>query len=256
MSAGIAVALAPGDRQTRADSGAYAAPLLLGAMLGALIAGRVETGVIALALAWLGALRSGAEFPGRGWLSVVAGGAVISLGLNLYLVRGHSLGGPTVLGLAPTREGLLAGCILAVRLAGASLAVHGLRSAWPGERAADEAARALRPLERLRIPVGEARTVLGLALRFAPLIAVEARRIAQMQELRSGHPARSFRERFDLARASAVPIVVSALERAERVSLALEARHYRARPPSSHAWAVLPSLAGLLVAGLALLWRA
>lgn len=256
MSAGKAMArVLGGARADAAGSGAYTAPMLLGAMLAALIAGRVETGAIALALAGVGALRSGAGKPGRSWLGVVAGGAVISLGLNLYLVPGEALGGSAVLGFVPTREGLVAGCILVLRLCGASLAVHGLRSAWPGERSADEAARVLGPLERLRVPVGEARTVLGLALRFAPLIATEARRISRMQELRTGRAARTFGERFELARASAVPIVVSALERAERVSLALEARHYRVRPPSTQAWARVPSVVGFLVVVLALLWR-
>jgi energy-coupling factor transporter transmembrane protein EcfT len=206
---------------------AYAAPLLLGAMVAALISGRLETALIAFVLAWAGAARSGAGVPARAWFGVVLGGAAISLALNLYLVRGPSLPGPVLFGLAPSAAGLRAGTLLALRLAGASLAVHGLRAAWPGERAADEAARALRALERLRVPVGEARTVLGLALRFAPLMASEARRIVRLQEARAGRTARGLGERLEQARAAAVPIVVSALERADRVSLALEARHYR-----------------------------
>ena len=235
---------------------AEAAPLLIGAMLAALIAGRLETAAIAGFVAGLAAMRSGARMPRRGWFTVVIGGALISVALNLYLVHGPALGGPALFGVQPTSTGLRAGCLLALRLVGASLALHGLRSAWPGERAADEAARLLRPLERLRVPVGEARTVLGLALRFAPLMAAEARRVTRLQELRAGRVARGVRAQLELARAAAVPIVVSALERAERVSLALESRHYRVRPAASRPWALLPTTLGAVLVGLAVLWRA
>lgn len=244
-----------GPRTRLREAGSGAAPLLLGAMVGAMIAGRLETGVLCLAVALLGAAIAGAPAPGRGWALAIAGGATVSVALNLYLVAGRPLPLPAVLGQPASAEGLRAGGLLALRLAGASLAVHGLRTAWPGERAADEAARALRPLERLHVPVGEARTVLGLSLRFAPLIAAESRRIARLQDLRAGRPPRDLRERLERARAAAVPTLVSTLERAEGVALALEARHYRIRPPSARPWSLPGSAGGLAVFLLALFWR-
>src|SRR5206468_12197591 len=106
-------------------------------------------------------------------------------------------------------------------------------AAWPGERAADAVARLLGPLERLRVPVREARAMLGLSLRFAPLLQAEARRIARVQDLRAGRPPRGAGEWLTRRRAATVPLMVGALERAERVALALEARHYRLRPPGA-----------------------
>ena len=72
--------------------------------------------------------------------------------------------------------------------------------------------------------------MLGLALRFAPMLGAETARIARVQELRAGRPPRGMGERLQRLRATVVPALVGSLERAERVALALEARHYRLRP--------------------------
>jgi energy-coupling factor transporter transmembrane protein EcfT len=57
-------------------------------------------------------------------------------------------------------------------------------------------------------------------------------------------------------RAAIVPTMVSTLERADRVALALEARHYRVRPLQPAPPGALPwRLAGLALFGTALLWR-
>jgi len=103
--------------------------------------------------------------------------------------------------------------------------------------------------------------VLGLALRFVPLLAGEGARIARIQGLRAGRPPRGWRERLTRRRAIEIPVMVNALERAERVSLALEARHHRLRavtlPPGlaglrgGWVW----GLAGFAVAVTSLVWR-
>jgi energy-coupling factor transporter transmembrane protein EcfT len=238
------------------DRSAPMAPLLLGAMAGSLVAGRFESAVFCVVLAAVAAALAGAPRPAAGWWRVTAIGIVISVVLNLYLIPGRALPWPIPFGAHASREGLEAGLLLALRLVGATIAVHGLRAAWPGERAADEGARLLAPLGRLRVPVGEARMVMGLALRFAPLLKDEAQRIARVQDLRAGRPARGWSERLVRRRAAAVPALVSSLERAEQVALTLEARHYRVRPPAPMprpAWGW--TAAGFVVAGTALLWR-
>ncbi|HVP14016.1 MAG TPA: energy-coupling factor transporter transmembrane component T [Terriglobales bacterium] len=207
-------------------TGARAAPLLLGALVGSLVAARFETALACGLVAVAGAALAGARPPRwRGGRLVLAGMA-LAIVLNALLVPGRRLP------LVPhaSAEGLRLGALLALRLAGAAAALHGLAAAWPGERAADELARLLRPLERLRVPVAETRAVLGLALRFAPLLATESARIARLQDLRAGRPPHGWRERFVRRRAAMVPSMVNALERAERVSLALDARHHRLRP--------------------------
>jgi energy-coupling factor transport system permease protein len=237
--------------------------LLLGAMAGALVAARFETAGACLAVAALAGWAAGAPRPSRRWLSMVATGAVVAWTLNLFLIRGHALVGPSsgawALLRGATREGLELGALVALRLAGAAAALHGLRAAWPGERAADQVARLFRPLEPLGLPIAESRAMLGLALRFAPLLADEARRIARLQDLRAGRPARGMAEWLVRRRAATVPTLVHSLERAEQVALALEARHYRLRPVAAVAradaaawgWAA----AGAALAAGAVLWR-
>jgi energy-coupling factor transport system permease protein len=233
------------------------APLLLGTLAGALVAGRLVTAAGCLALALACAALAGARMPRASALRLVGFGMAVAVVLNTLLNPGRPLGPLPHASV----EGLRLGALLALRLAGASAAFYGLASVWPGERAADELARLLAPLERVRVPVREARAVLGLALRFAPLLARESARLARVQELRAGRPPRGLRERFTRRRAVAIPLMVNALERAERVSLALEARHHRLRAVTSPApqagrWTRLASaFAGLAVAVTSLVWR-
>jgi len=238
------------------------APLLLGAMVGSLIAVKLEAAVLCALVALGTSAVVGAERPSRAWgLGLLASSALAFL-LNLWLTPGTPLAGwPVLFGRAATREGAEVGVLLLLRMVGAFAAVQGLRRVWPGERAADAAARALAPLQRLRVPVRETRLMLGLALRFAPLLRDEAVRIARVQALRVGRPPRGPAERLALLRAAAIPTLVSSLERAERVALALEARHYALRPTEAGgqvrgaSGAVRWTLAGLALATVALLWR-
>ena len=235
--------------------------LLLGAMAGALVAARPWTAALCLAGAALGGAAARAPWPSRRWASLVGAGAAVAWLLNLFLVAGRPLDGLALGPWAATREGLALGGLVALRLVGAATSLHGLRSAWPGERAADEIARLLRPLEALRVPVARSRATLGLALRFAPLLADESRRIARLQDLRAGRPPRGLGEWLARRRAATVPTLVHSLERAEQLALALEARHYRLRPVGGPAvgaargapwgWAV----AGVALAGVALVER-
>ncbi len=205
---------------------AGAAPLLLGALVGSLVAAHVAVAAACLLIATLAGRAAGARWPAPPALRLLAVGLGLALILNVFLVPGPPLPYLPHASVA----GLRLGVLLALRLAGAAIALNGLAAAWPGERAADEVARLASPLARLRVPVQEARAVVGLALRFAPLLAGEGARIAHLQDLRAGRPPRGWRERLVRRRAVIVPVMVNALERAERVSLALEARHYRLRP--------------------------
>jgi energy-coupling factor transport system permease protein len=251
----VAVSAAGADPlAARAPGGARLAPLLLGTLAGSLVASRLVSAGACLGLALLLAWRAGARRPAPTLLRLTLVGMLIAIGLNAVLVRGRPVGPLPHVSL----EGLRLGALLALRLAGAAAALQGLAAVWPGERAADEVARLVAPLERLRVPVREARAVLGLALRFAPLLGREAGRIARLQDLRAGRPPRGLRERFARRRAVAVPVMVNALERAERVSLALEARHHRLRPVAMAGrgrgdW--VAGLAGLAVAVASLMWR-
>jgi energy-coupling factor transporter transmembrane protein EcfT len=255
-SGGLAVAADAGAPRAAWDRAGSVAAVLLGALVGAMVAGRIATAMTCAAAALVAGLFVRAPRPRRRWLLTLASSMAVAVALNLYLVPGRALPGPVLFGRAPSDAGLRDGALFALRILGAMIALRGLAAAWPGERAADEIARGLRPLERLRVPVREARVMIGLALRFTPLLRDEARRIAALQDLRAGRPPRGAREWWRRRRAVMVPVMVSALERADRVALALEARHYRLRPlPAAgraHPGAVL---GGAALAGVALLWR-
>jgi energy-coupling factor transporter transmembrane protein EcfT len=233
---------------------------LVGTLVGSLVAGRLESGLLCLGLALAASAAVGARWPSRRWTATLAASAALGWGLNLYLTPGARLPAPwpILFGRLPTREGLALGALLTLRLAGAITSLQGLRACWPGERAADAIAGWLAPLERWRVPVRDARAMVGLSLRFAPLLEREARRIARVQDLRAGRPPRGMREWLVRRRAAAVPTLVGALERAERVALALEARGYRDRPLQASAGgraSVLSAIAGGMIATVALLWR-
>jgi energy-coupling factor transporter transmembrane protein EcfT len=233
-----------------------AAPVLLGALVGALIAGRAGAALLCLGVGVAAAGAARAPWPRAAWWRVLAIGGLVSVALNAYLLPGAALGGPAILGHLPSREGAWQGLLLALRIAGAAVALHGLGAAWPGERAADEIAARLRPLERLRVPVRRSRAVLGLALRFAPLLRDEYRRVAAIQRLRAGGAPRGLGDRLARMRSVVIPGLVGSLERADQVALALEARHYRLREPEptpSAGWAWQG--AGWALVGAGLLWR-
>ena len=232
---------------------------LMGALCGSMVAGRLETGLFCLMVAVAIAAAVGARWPSRRWTVALAIGLVVGWALNLYLNPGAPLPGwPKLLGRAATRQGAELGALLGLRLLGASAALQGLLAAWPAEQAADTLLGAVAPLQRVGVPVSEMRVMMGLAVRFAPLLEREGRRIAAVQALRAGRPPRGLREHLERRRAAAVPTLVSALERADRVALALEARHYALRPATSGPPAkgsLAGKLAGVAAFATALLWR-
>ena len=244
-----------GTRVRSAGTGDAWAPLLLATLGGSLVAGRFETALGCVGFGAAAAFALGAGRPRARWLTMLAISLATALVLNLYLVAGHPIALPHVFGAIPTREGLRLGLLLGLRLLGAALAVRALAALWPGERAADELAGLMRPLERIGIPIEEARAVVGLALRFVPLLAEETGRIARLQTLRAGRPPRDLGERLTRLRARVVPSLVGALERAEQVALALEARHHRGSPARPGRWPRAATLAAVAMFLAVLLWR-
>lgn len=232
---------------------------LMGTLCGSMVAGRLETGLFCLILALPLAVAAGAKWPSRRWTIALLTGIVLGWLLNLYLTPGEPLPGwPRFLGRSATRAGLELGALLGLRLLGASAALQGLRAAWPAERAADTLLGSLAPLRRIGVPIAELRIMMGMAVRFAPLLEREGRRIAAVQALRAGRPPRGMAEWLERKRAAAVPTLVGALERADRVALALEARHYALRPVSvapRTERALAGKLAGAAAFATALFWR-
>src|SRR5207244_3487548 len=111
-----------------------AAPLLVGAMIASMVAGRLETAIGCLVIALGAGIAIGMRPPTRAWLTTLGVGVAIALAVNLVLVPGRPWWN-LPFGRHATREGLKQGVLLGLRLCGATVALQGLRCAWPGERA-------------------------------------------------------------------------------------------------------------------------
>ncbi len=92
----------------------------------------------------------------------------------------------------------------------------------------------LHPLVKLRLPVQDFVLMVQVALRFLPLLALEAERITKAQASRGaewgtgrGGPLRRARQVLPVI----VPLFLVSLQRAENLALAMEARGYRSQEP-------------------------
>jgi len=148
---------------------------------------------------------------------------------------------------SPSIEGIALGARTAARLAVTALAFAWLVAATPPSSAADWISGGLgRAFGRGGDRAG---LVALVALRFGPLLAAEGRRLARAVAHRAGRKPGLW-----AAPAIAVPLVLSAVRRADRLAFVLEARHFGAAqrtPPAARArawrdWAV--AAAGVLVA--------
>ncbi len=124
---------------------------------------------------------------------------------------------------SPSVEGLRLGALLAARLVVTALAFGWMLSAISPASAADALARGL-----ARVPSARARNLAMaalVALRFGPLTALEARRLERSVAMRAGRKPGLW-----AAPAIAIPLVLSASRRADRLAYVLAARHYGVGP--------------------------
>ena len=87
--------------------------------------------------------------------------------------------------------------------------------------------KALNPLKRVRVPVHEFALIMSLALRFIPILIEEAERIMNAQTSRGGNIEEgSFISRAKGIVSILVPLLISAIKRANDLAYAMEARCY------------------------------
>lgn len=93
----------------------------------------------------------------------------------------------------------------------------------------------LRPLAVVRFPVHDFVMVVQVTLRFFPLLAQSAERIAKAQASRGAdwRPSGSLLQRIRQIVPLIVPLFVTSLRRAEHMALAMDARGYGSRPTRS-----------------------
>lgn len=96
----------------------------------------------------------------------------------------------------------------------------------------------LRPLARVGLPAEAAALAVGVTVQFVPTLLRESRQLMRAQTIRCGGVAtRGIMRRAVSYVRLLVPIFVSAVRRADELSVAMEARGYRLSAPCEHAGA-------------------
>ena len=127
--------------------------------------------------------------------------------------------------------GIAFGAISVLRFALVLLGTSGLMATTSPTELADAVARLLGPLQRLGLNIDGLVLGISLTLRFLPVLSDELDRIMSAQRARGAQ----FDQRNPLKRAQAfvpviVPLLASALRRAETLALAIQNREYGANP--------------------------
>ena len=127
--------------------------------------------------------------------------------------------------------GIAFGAISVLRFALVLLGTSGLMATTSPTELADAVARLLGPLQRLGLNIDGLVLGISLTLRFLPVLSDELDRIMSAQRARGAQ----FDQRNPLKRAQAfvpviVPLLASALRRAETLALAIQNREYGVRP--------------------------
>ncbi len=124
-----------------------------------------------------------------------------------------------------TQEGAAAAAQMVVRLSYLVLGTSIMTLTTTPKRLTDGLEKSLRPLRILHIPVHEMAMVMGIALRFIPILTSEADHMMQAQKARGA----DFENKNIIKRVKAlmpllVPLFASALRRGNELALAMEAR--------------------------------
>lgn len=130
--------------------------------------------------------------------------------------------------LAFSGAGAWLGLMVAARLLAVGGAAAFLLATTRPLELMEAGASLLQPLKRLRLPVGDISLLLGLSLRFIPMLAEEAEKISRAQKARGldwekGPPWQRLANRSALF----FPLLVGLFRRAEEVATAMEVRGYR-----------------------------
>ncbi len=224
---------------------AWAIGLALGATLAASGAGlALVFGLVVVTFAVSRRLRSLVRL-----LPAGLGLAAFAVLVNAWLTPGEKLVASWP--WSPTREGVVLGVTLAARLGLTALAFAWLAATSEASAVLD----ALRSgpgahLGRVGDRIG---LVALVALRFGPLVGEEARRLMRALSLRAGRRPGAW-----AAPAIAVPLVLTAVRRADRLAYVLESRHYgsgpRTPPVAQRGGWRDPGLAVAAVAVVAVTW--
>lgn len=144
---------------------------------------------------------------------------------NLFLTPGEPL--VTVWKIAITKEGLKSAVFMAIRLIYLIIGTSTLTLTTTPNQLTDGMEKALRPLNKIHVPVHEVAMMMSIALRFIPILVEETDKIMKAQiargaDFESGNLMKKAKAMVPLL----VPLFISAFRRANDLALAMEARCY------------------------------
>jgi energy-coupling factor transport system permease protein len=96
---------------------------------------------------------------------------------------------------------------------------------------AESVTRLLSPLRRIRVPVDDLGLILFIALRFIPILYEEFQAIKHAQMIRGVRFSGSMLNRVRKSASLLIPVFVTAINRADDLAMAIEARGYRSGKP-------------------------
>lgn len=144
---------------------------------------------------------------------------------NLFLTPGEPLASFGIFKI--TEEGLKSAAFMVVRLTYLILGSSVLTLTTTPNRLTDGLEKALKPLNRIGVPVHEVSMMMSIALRFIPILVEETDKIMKAQlargaDFESGNLIKKAKAMVPLL----VPLFISAFRRANDLALAMEARCY------------------------------
>lgn len=150
---------------------------------------------------------------------------IITAAFNLFLTPGEAL--VTVWKITITMEGLKSAVFMAIRLIYLILGTSTLTLTTTPNQLTDGMEKALRPLNKIHVPVHEVAMMMSIALRFIPILIEETDKIMKAQiargaDFESGNLIKKAKAMVPLL----VPLFISAFRRANDLALAMEARCY------------------------------
>lgn len=150
---------------------------------------------------------------------------LITAMFNLFLTPGEIL--VKVWKLTITKEGLKSAIFMAIRLIYLILGTSTLTLTTTPNQLTDGMEKALRPLNKIHVPVHEVAMMMSIALRFIPILVEETDKIMKAQiargaDFESGNLLKKAKAMVPLL----VPLFISAFRRANDLAMAMEARCY------------------------------
>lgn len=150
---------------------------------------------------------------------------IITALFNLFLTPGETLVEFWIFSIS--REGLVSAVKMAVRLIYLILGTSVVTLTTTPNALTDGLEKALRPLNKIKVPVHEIAMMMSIALRFIPILVEETDKIMKAQiargaDFESGNLIKKAKNMVPLL----VPLFISAFRRANDLAMAMEARCY------------------------------